>query len=175
MDKITTLDMEIRLMSYFGIRRNIVVPNVSWGLSLHECDLLVLTPSNCLTEVEIKVSKSDLIADKKKHHNHYNNKISRLYFAITADMIDCTDLIPLRAGILVASNVSTRTDNEQQRLPNTKGREWFSGIRKIREAELNKYAVKIDKEVRYDLCRLGTMRILGLKRQINSLLKNKDK
>lgn len=159
MEKITTLDMEIRLMSYFGIRRNIVVPNVSWGLSLHECDLLVLTPSDCLTEVEIKISKSDLIADKKKHHNHYNNKISRLYFAITADMIDCIDLIPSRAGILVASN-------EQQRLPNTKDREWFSGIRKIREAELNKLAIKMDKDIRYDLCRLGTMRILGLKKEI---------
>lgn len=67
--KITTLDMEIVLMEYFGVNRNIIVPNVSWGLNLHECDLLIFSKSGYATEVEIKISKQDLLKDKNKNIN----------------------------------------------------------------------------------------------------------
>ena len=47
-------------MNFFNYRANLIVPNISWGLGLHECDLLVLTSSGYATEIEIKVSKADL-------------------------------------------------------------------------------------------------------------------
>ena len=68
-DKITTLEMEIAVMRWLGIRQNLVVPNVSWGLLNYEADVVSLTPSGYATEVEIKVSKADLLADFKKGHS----------------------------------------------------------------------------------------------------------
>ena len=33
--KITTLEMEIALANHFGFRKNLIVPNVKWGLNLN--------------------------------------------------------------------------------------------------------------------------------------------
>lgn len=52
----TTLEMEIALMEYFGVRQNLVVPNAWWGLQglNHECDLVRLSKNGYATEIEIK-------------------------------------------------------------------------------------------------------------------------
>lgn len=68
--------------SPFYIRKNIVVPNVSWGYLNHEADLLVLSNSNHLTEVEIKRTWADFMADFKKDHTHYDPKLSHFYYAV---------------------------------------------------------------------------------------------
>ena len=81
MDKITTLEMEIALARFINPRVNLVVPNVSWGFFNHECDLISISKSGFATEYEIKVSKSDLKADKKKKHTHDDNKIKALICA----------------------------------------------------------------------------------------------
>ncbi len=149
----TASEIEIAVAEYFGIRRNLIVPNVSWGLSrLHECDLLIMTPSNHLYEVEIKVSKSDLIADKKKIHGHVNNRIKLLYFAIPEKLMQCTEHIPERAGILVVMKDGT--------------------VRKCREAKANTKSIKASNEDRLQLLRLGAMRIWGLKRRLQQAESN---
>lgn len=67
----------------------------------HECDLLVLTKSNVLQEVEIKISISDLKADSKKEHKHKSDYIKYLYFAIPDYLLQSAiDLIPSDAGII---------------------------------------------------------------------------
>lgn len=151
--KIKTIEMEVALANYFNFRQNLIVPNVSWGLylnnsTLHECDLLVLTKSNYLWEVEIKVSKSDLIADKKKTHGHINKNIKRLYFAIPEYLKDSIEHIPKRAGIItVSKNLRCSTI----RAPRTdKGY-------KLKEHEKLKMAM------------LGSMRIWGLKKKVIKL------
>ena len=55
-----------------GIRSNLIVPNVSWGMGInYEADLVVVSKSGYATEYEIKRSYSDFIADfhkdKKAH------------------------------------------------------------------------------------------------------------
>ena len=58
-----------RHSSPFHARKHLaVVPNVSWGLLPWEADLLVLSKTGYLTEIEIKISMSDWKADllKKK-------------------------------------------------------------------------------------------------------------
>ncbi len=50
-----TIDIEIAVMAYLGIRKNLIVPNVSWGLVTYEMDLLSLTQSRYATEIEIKI------------------------------------------------------------------------------------------------------------------------
>jgi len=45
LNKITTLEIENRVAQYFNPRQNIVVPNISWGMNIHECDLLIVRKS----------------------------------------------------------------------------------------------------------------------------------
>jgi len=152
--KITTLEMEIALANYFGIRQNLIVPNVSWGMDLHECDLFVLTPAGYGWEVEIKTGKADLLKDKNKRHGHYSSKIKFLYFAIPDYLERYTYQIPLRAGIIVV-----RPNN------NYECGYWCEKFRKPKANGSYKYT---DLE-RLQLARLGALRIWGLKKKISSL------
>ncbi len=87
--KETTLTIEqieaaltVYTSSPFYLRRNLVIPNVSWGYLNHEADLLVLTKAGYLTEVEIKRSWADFVADFEKRHGHKDKKLSHLYYAV---------------------------------------------------------------------------------------------
>lgn len=138
-NKLSTHDMEASLMQYFNVRTNIIVPNVSWGLFLHECDLLVLTPSGYATEVEIKIDKYDLIRDKNKSHKHASKKIKNFYFAIPDYLLDYQSHIPERAGIVVVDPETHRS--KRIRYPQPQGNYKWS-----------------QQEI-FKLTRLGTMRI----------------
>lgn len=148
MKKLNCLDIENAIANFFNPRLNIIVPNVSWGLFLHECDILVLTKSGYAYEIEIKTDKYDLIKDSKKKHGHWNIKLSRLYFAIPDYLREYTQHIPERAGILI---VSEGGFVELKRKPEIK----------------NEY--KFTREERLKLAELGTMRIWNLKRIIRNL------
>jgi ribosomal protein S10 len=171
----TTLDIEIAVIKASHIRQNLVVPNVSWGMVnndgiLHECDILVLTPSGYATEIEIKVSKYDLLKDAEKRHNHNHNLIRKFYFAVPESLKQIAlESIPERAGLYVVSEIEA-----------TKYK-WFKGggniaipykyrrVTTVKEAKINTNAVKWDDYERYQLARLGTLRILGLKEKIQKL------
>lgn len=97
------LDIECAVAEYFNPRVNLAIPNVSWGFLRYEADLLILTKSARLYEVEIKVSKSDLKRDLKKTHNHDDRRINKVFFAIPKELLKHADMIPDYAGILVVS------------------------------------------------------------------------
>ena len=98
-----TIDIEIAVMEYIGIRQHLIVPNVDWGMNLHECDILSLSKSGYTTEVEIKVSKHDLLKDKKKWHGHRNKNIAYFFFAVPEKLkLIALAHIPERAGLFVA-------------------------------------------------------------------------
>ena len=98
--KISTLEIEIKLLAYFKFSQNIIVHCVADGIYhekcgfLHECDLLVLSKSNYATEIEIKISKSDLIKDSKKEHAHESDLIKKLYFAVQTEYFQIFNAIP---------------------------------------------------------------------------------
>lgn len=163
MNKIKTPEMEIVLTEYFTPRINLVVPNVSWGFLPHEADLLVMTKAACLYEVEIKVSLADLKADAKKKHCHESKKIKYLYFAIPEHLlIKGEQYIPARAGILVVK------DHQ---------RGWRRGMMKpspVRRVEQHRAPVqngtyKLSDKERYQIARLGALRVLGLKKKVMGL------
>jgi len=144
--KLKAIDIETAVANYFNIRTNLIVPNISWGMFLHECDLLVVTPAGFAWEIEIKVTRADLIKDKDKHHGHYNRKIKDLYFAIPDYLEYCIEYIPDRAGIIIV--------NERLR------------CKTVRRPILNKNPYKFSIEERYKVARLGSMRIWGLKKKL---------
>ena len=144
--KITTAHIEEALFRYFDVKRNMIVPNIYWGLGFrHELDMIVCTPRGYCTEVEIKVSKSDIIADKKKRHNHYDERLKYLYFAVPKELEEYALLhIPHRAGLIVVSD------------------KYGDGVlvpEKVRAAKAQKNASKLsDREIE-QLLRLGCMRL----------------
>lgn len=139
-----TIEIEYAILQHFGVRRNIIVTNVSWGVvhDLHECDVLVLSKSGYATEVEIKVSKQDILKDKEKTHGHRHRYIRRLYFAVPEKLYEfAIDHIPKNSGLLIVKKVGGRYRVLQKR-----------------KAKIKSSAHKWDEKEVMNLARLGTMR-----------------
>lgn len=138
--------MELWIARKLGYRENLIVINVSWGMGLHECDLLCMSKSGYLTEIEIKISLSDLKKDINKRHGHTSPMIKCLYFAIPFYMESNINLIPDRAGIFVVDEGGF--------------------VKKIRKPLINKKALPLSEDKKFQLARLGAMRVWGLKSKI---------
>lgn len=150
MKRLTTLEMEIAIFAWADIRRKTVVHGVRWGAMPHECDVLILSKAGYATEVEIKVSKQDILAEKKKKHNHESNKVKYFYFAVPERLVEfALENIPERAGLLSVRNMKN--------------------VRVVRKPKKNKKCRKWTKQEICGLRRLGTMRIMNLKYNILKL------
>ena len=149
--EITERQMAWHIAHSFGIRQNICVPNLSWGMGFWEIDLAVLTKSGYLWEVEIKCSIADLKADKLKtkwRNPHFMEKfeamISRYYIAVPkylAEKVKMDDLQPCAGLLSVDPDAQASCLIVQQIRPTSK-----KNGRKLTDAE------------RLQLARLGTMR-----------------
>jgi len=155
---IKTLDIELAVFSHFNSSGRVIVPNVSWGMFRYECDVVVMTNSGYLWEIEIKVNRADLIKDKDKRHNHDDPQFSRLYFAIPERLRMDIEHIPERAGIII---VDERINDP---------RYFECCVREIRKARDDKTHKCSDCD-RYKLARLGAIRLWTLKRQIKRIKK----
>lgn len=100
--KIHAGHIEVAVAELVGWRTHVIVPNVSWGLGLnHECDLLVLDAKSKFTEIEIKVTLSDLKRDFSKFHGHRSDMITRLVYAVPDTLTDqALALVPRHCGII---------------------------------------------------------------------------
>jgi len=177
MKKITTLEMECVLARNFDRRTNLIVPNVSWGMFHYELDLVVLTPSGYATEIEIKVSKSDLKKDKEKFHNHENDMIKTLYFAIP-EYIDsdfALTQIPYHAGLLVVYEVEigsyqdVKSTEEYSKILSGEieiPKKIIKRVKEIKKPVIKNNPYKWNDKERYELSRLGSLRIWGLKEKL---------
>ena len=153
-------DIECAVARYFNPRIHLIVPNISHGMNLHECDLLVMNGNNYGVEVEIKVSKADIRKDLKKRHGHNSNRIRRLFFAIPEylNRPDVIELIPERAGIFVISGpVEVKYDYSDG--------SWFTKpkCRMIRTAKINKAARPFTDKERVEMGRLGMLRYWNIR------------
>lgn len=160
--KITTAEMEVSIVKYFGIRTHIVVPNLSWGFFSHELDLFLIRKSGYGFEVEIKRTKSDLLADFKKRHNHIDkqNRIVQLYYAIPQELLkSCEEHIPEQFGIIVVEKYESLG-------------KYYDSARMYREAKRRTGAKRLTQKEQLKVARLGTMRVWTLKEKLN-LLKRK--
>ena len=139
-------EMERFAVRYIGPRRKYIVPNVSWGWGLrHEADLIVVSKNLWVTEIEIKVSAADLKADAKKEKwgREYDDKISKLIYAVPADLFEtCKNNIPEFCGILAFKENGSLAE-----------------IRKAKEIPAKKPRRKITEKELIALLRLGCMRL----------------
>jgi hypothetical protein len=147
------LDIECAVMAHFKPYSNIIVPNVSWGLFNHECDLIVATKGGCVYEIEIKTSRQDLIKDKQKRHGHNDSRIAFLYFAIPTKLMPFIEHIPEHAGIIEIAE---------------------GGYVEVRRKPMSKSTYRLNEQEMFKLARLGAMRILALKTTVKGLLSDLD-
>lgn len=86
------IEVALAKHSTFNYLKNVVVYNVhGWGSELyigHECDMLVLSKAGYLTEIEIKRSWTDFVADFKKDHSHDANLIKYFYYCVPESLLD---------------------------------------------------------------------------------------
>ena len=163
MEKITTPEIEVAVAKHLGIRQCIIVPNISWGFNgMHECDVFAIRKSGFAVEIEIKQSKSDLIADAKKTHRKkpVDKRISEVYFAFQDKYYpDWAEYVPSYAGIL-----TTRMTYDGKLIACRR-----------RNAKRNKLCRKLTDKEQLLVARLGTLRIWSLKDTLNKRLKSKLK
>jgi len=156
----TTNKMETLIYRYFESGSLAIVPRVTknngwldtevnpmiWkNIVNHECDILIVTKNHYLTEVEIKISLSDLKADFKKKHQHKDENIKNFYYAFPAEMKEkAIELIPKECGILIAVK-------KEAGIP-------YRKIECYRKPKINKEAKPINDIVLSKIYRLGYLR-----------------
>ena len=110
---------------------NIIVPNVSFGLLNHEADLIVISKSGYLSEIEIKRSWSDFKADFKKPHSHQDERVHRFYFAVPAS-IEERVVGYIRSNKIALDGVIVYFEDKTHKIiPGSKMGVYFSGGRKL--------------------------------------------
>lgn len=153
----TIHDIEYAVAEYFGIRRNVIVPNVYWSLFRHEVDVLVVRPSGHCVEVEIKRSMADLKKDFEKPHGHADHRIKQMYYCFPEAMLEkALPLIPETCGILTVVNYTTWYEPEKVRFR----------IRENRAAKNRPGAQPLTEKEVLNVMRVGVMRIWGLKKKL---------
>lgn len=86
-----------------------VVPNVSWGMLPDEADLIVLSKTGYLTEVEVKVSLSDWKADLEKRkwlRKKFQNGLVKRFFYAAPEALAARHAelaLPSMAGVISVS------------------------------------------------------------------------
>lgn len=146
-------------MELLDYRKNIIVPRVERGASLHECDMLLLRPTMYATEFEIKISKSDLAKDKYKDHHHASDKIKYMFYAVPMDLVSITlSSIDKSIGVI---GVARKGDMSLE-------------AKIIRESE-TRPARKWTEAEQFQLARLGAMRLCSLKKENVKLLRERGR
>ena len=120
----TARDIQRRII-WDGYRRNFVLPNYT-PIGWFECDVFELTKAGFFREYEIKISRSDFVADakklrqrwedgwkppEKKHDllaNQHLRGPSRFYFCTPEGLI-CRTMIPDWAGWITFSHQPNRS------------------------------------------------------------------
>ena len=163
----------------FNLRRNIVVPNVSWGLLNYEADFVSCSKSGYLTEVEIKRSWEDFQKDFKKDHKHDDPRVAYFFYCVpkkirerVKDMLYVQEpqqngyvrIVGLKDG--APANVGLITyDNHDWQGNET---DWI-GIDFVTMAGRRKWARKLSDQEQLKLAHLGCMRLWDLKKKIAKL------
>ena len=155
--KITTEKMESAVNRLLESSYLAIVPRVMAGLGYytqdeyvkivdHECDLLGVTNSGYLTEIEIKISVSDLRADFKKKNSHGGDFIRNFYYAVPEYMLGKTlELIDKDAGVIVVSE-------------NKVGKRSSFKAKIYRKSKQNKKAKPLTDTMKAKLFRLGCIK-----------------
>jgi hypothetical protein len=148
-----TQRLEWLVADFLGVRENLIVPNVKYGFygMPYEADLIVVAPSMYATEIELKVSKSDIKADNNKEaYAHKSKRIKRFFYAVPDELKDC-EYLPIDCGLIIArERIYSNGQN----------------CMIVRPPRINKDAKKLTEQEYRVLLRLCAMRVWTLKERL---------
>lgn len=157
--KLSVHDIEDAIILRYtkGIRNDIVVPNVSWGMGInYEADLIVLNRQGYATEYEIKRSYSDFVADFAKDEDaHKAPWVYRFYYVLPLLIKDRAEEFIRHTGI---ETPAVLFYDENGNFTSNNGCSYVKGGRKMFLEEQLK------------LARLGVMRYWNLREKQKELL-----
>lgn len=154
-------NIELAIMNHrdFNFRQNLMVFRVTdfSGVVNHECDCLIMSKAGYLTEIEIKRSYTDFIADFKKDHSHDDNRIQRFLFLVHVSFAEKV-FKSLLEKKRIPNAIYTYDDDCDIRIAYIE-----ENFKEIAEEERTYYTVawkarKLFIEEQYQLARLGAMR-----------------
>lgn len=159
----TAIEIEVALYEHFRFTQNDVITNICLSFGMQECDLIVIRKSLYALEVEIKISVSDLKAERRKYRygeNGYHDSMAGMHcmfkekwFAMPSTMkSEGLDLIPEYSGLLLVNKHG--------------GVEVAKSPKKLNAKPLTECK-------RLDLLRLGVMKSYALKQKIIKLINYK--
>lgn len=149
----TTKELEYAIYKKYFNASKLTITNIKTVVK-YECDVAVIGKSDYLTGLELKISKSDLLADFKKKHTHICKKVKKFYYVLPKDLENCIDLIPEEFGVIIVIKGSY-IDDFCLKTPLEKTK---YNCRIVRESKINKAAEKITVDEYINLCRLASMR-----------------
>lgn len=167
----TLYEIEVALAKYrdFDFRKNIVAFNVNgWSERLpifHECDMLVCSKSGYLTEIEIKRSWSDFLADFKKKHQHESRGLIKYFYYCVPDALYEKVRDYLFENAVKCAGIITYTEALRIQIKAIKVPYWLDET-KYSIGITNKDYKKLFLEQQLEIARLGAMRVIGLKEKI---------
>lgn len=160
--KVSLYEIELMIAKSrdFDFTKKLVVFNV-YGTGgvlplWHECDVLVCTKLGYLTEIEIKRSYADFLNDFKKDHMHASQYIKNFYYCVPDKIKD-----------KVIEHLQTLDDKDWRKgagiIVYYEDNDWIDI--KLLPYE-NKKCIKLTTEQMLYLARLGSMRVMTLKRKV---------
>lgn len=160
--KLTIDEIELAIVNsgIFNKRNDIIVPNVSWGLLNHEADMVVMTKSGYLTEIEIKRSWEDFKADFKKDHQHDDERVDKLYYCVPLSIKErVADY--LTENEIPFTQLLYFSEEGKIRVHNTGGKFYTGGRKLFLEEQLT-------------IARLGCMRVWNLKQKLVDIMHDNE-
>lgn len=165
----------------FNLRRNVVVPNVSWGLLNYEADFVSMSQAGYLTEIEIKRSWQDFLKDFQKSHLHDDPRVSFFYYCVPKSILDKVmerlyvyeetgnsfrpyKITGIREGVPTNAGLITYDNHDWQGNPC----DWITIDFKTM-AGRRKRARKLTQKEQLKLAHLGCMRVWDLYEKISKL------
>jgi hypothetical protein len=144
---------------FLSIRRNLlIVPNVSWGLfTWGEADLIIVSKSKFLSEIEIKISLKDLEADEAKKKWRYPIRdimIKYFYYAVPIDLLEGAKKIIANSSIPQIQNAGIIAIGETGR------------VMLIQKPITNKKAQPLPDKDLFKLARLSVFRYWNLRKKM---------
>lgn len=169
-------EIEVALAEHvhFHFVRNIVAFNVigeSRCLPIfHECDVLVCSKSGYLTEIEIKRSWKDFLADFRKKHRHgfrYGTSTKFFFYCLPSGCLEAAyEELDRHADELFYSGIITYDEDLNLEIHGRRFHYQLDNRLKVSYSVTSRSADPLFIEQRLELARLGCMRVVRMKKNI---------
>lgn len=131
----------------------------------HECDMLVCSKAGYLTEIEIKRSWSDFLADFKKRHEHacnYGTSTKQFYYCLPSGCLEKAYDV-LEEHDIFYSGIITYDEDLTLKIHGRRTRFTRDGQQQENYRVFQRSADPLYLEQRLELARLGSMRVITYK------------